>query len=488
MSAMPPSQSPKTALVIGSSGNIGFATTQFLIDSGVHVIAADYDDTANKNALASIEMPDVLQSPSVTFAEVDASDVNAISDLINDHQPDIVISTLPPGKLAYNAAFASAREKTNYVSSNFLTEQAVEGLNAITTEQTNGQVANFEDYVQAQGVASEWGKGLDPGLDFWLFEMAVEDFKGGEIHRLTSTGAGIAEEPEDVYIYTWAGITNGMGHRPASIVKDGKQTNIGAREKFSPENRENMSHLTLHDGTHIETYANDDGIFHLLDHAEELGIDTTNVELAATLTGRHEGHCEMWDPLVRQLDMLNDEETYPPNSTFADVLEQRMSKAEHSADTNGGAFTSFGIDTQNPLYAPTPLLSRKDAPTAKDIVEDHLSQIYARQTGKRDRSVIHIDVEGITASGVPHHKSLEINSYGSDQLNGLTSMQKTVAGTMVESALQLLETSPHAGLNSTQSSNVDPNVVFESMLQKGMITLSDDSDAPDIQLDQAMEP
>lgn len=487
MSEKPSSQSSsKTALVIGSSGNIGFATTQFLIDSGVHVVAADYDDAANKDALAKLEPSGEYQSQPVTFAEIDASDIDAISALIHDHQPDIVISALPPGRLAYNAAFASAQERTTYVSSNFLTGQAVEGLDAITLERTDGEVGRFEDYLHQRGAASEWGKGLDPGLDFWLFEMAVEDLKGGEIHRLTSTGAGIAEEPEDVYIYTWAGITNGMGHRPASIVKDGARMDIDAREKFRPENREDMSHLMLHDGTRIETYANDDGVFHLLDHAEELGIDTTHLQLAATLTGRHEGHCEMWDPLVRRLDMLNDEDTYSQDATFFDVLKDRAAKA--GSDVSGEGFAPLHIDTENALYTPTSPSARKPAPTAKDIVEDHLSKIYERQPGKRDRSVIHIEVEGVTASGVPHHKSLEINSYGSDQLDGLTSMQKTVAGTMVESALQLLGATPQSGLNSTQSDNVDPDAVFDNMLDKGMITLSDRNDAPDLQIDQAMEP
>jgi len=358
-------------------------------------------------------------------------------------------------------------------------------LDAITFERTDGEVDSFEDYVHQQGVASEWGKGLDPGLDFWLFEMAVEDLKGGEIHRLTSTGAGVAEEPEDVYIYTWAGITNGMGHRPASIVKDGERMNIDAREKFRPENREDMSHLMLHDGTRIETYANDDGVFHLLDHAEEMGIDTTHLQLAATLTGRHKGHCEMWDPLVRRLDMLNDEDAYAQDATFLDVLKERASKM---ADREVEAFAPLHIDTENALYTPTSFSGKKQAPTAKDIVEDHLSKIYERQPGKRDRSVIHIEVEGITASGVPHRKSLEINSYGSDQLDGLTSMQKTVAGTMVESALQLLDTTPQSGLNSTQSENVDPDAVFDNMLDKGMITLSDRNDAPDMQIGQVMEP
>jgi len=93
--------SSKTALVIGSSGNIGFAATQFLIDSGVNVVAADYDDAANKEALSKLEASGEHQAQPVTFAQIDASDIDAISALINDHQPDVVISALPPGRLAF---------------------------------------------------------------------------------------------------------------------------------------------------------------------------------------------------------------------------------------------------------------------------------------------------------------------------------------------------------------------------------------------------
>lgn len=471
------SKPQKTAMVLGSSGNIGRAATQFLIDSDISVIAADYDDDANKNSLADITSQN--NSASLSFAQIDATDMQSITDAIKEHQPDIVISTLPPGKLSYNAALASANEQTAYVSSNFLTEAATADLDALTAQHTDGVHTSFDDYLHAQGVASEWGKGLDPGLDFWLFESAMDDFKGGEIYKLTSTGAGIAEEPEDVYIYTWAGITNGMGHREASIVRDGETVDIDAREKFADENRVGMAGLTLHDGMQIETYANDDGIFRLLEHAEEMGINTDNVELAATLTGRHVGHCDTWDPLVRKLDILNNSDTYPQDATFTDVLEASLAKANT---------TPIKLNTDNAIYTPIALHSRKDAPTAKDIVEDHLSHVYAREGGKRDRSVIHIEVEGRAATGEYKQKSLEINSYGSPELDGFTSMQKTVAGTLTESARQLVNTPPIAGLYSTKSDNVDPDEVFESMLRKNMMTLSEQNSSPEMDLTQTAQP
>lgn len=466
----------KKALVIGSSGNIGSAATKFLSDNDIHVIAADYDEKTNKNAITKLGLNDA----DVTLTRVDASDIDNISALINVHQPDIVVSALPPGQLAYNAAFASAKEHTTYVSSNFLTDGAVKGLNTLTEEQTDGSFQSFDAYLEAQGVASEWGKGLDPGLDFWLFEQAIEEFKGGEITKLTSTGAGISEKPEDAYIYTWAGVTNGMGHRPASIIVDSQRVDIDAREKFTADNRDGMSHLTLHDGTEIETYANDDGIFHLIEYAQEQGIDTDHMELAATLTGRHEGHCALWDPLVRQLDILNEENTYPQDVTFNDVLKHRIFIAETRAGK--GNFQPFEIDTGNKIHTPVALQSRKNRPTAKDVVEDQMSKVYAREEGKRDRSVIHIEVEGFTASGHPHHKSLEINAYGSDKLDGFTSMQNTVAGTMVESALQLLDQNPKPGLSATKSQNIKPQRIFDSMAAKDMISLSESNDHDEPQI------
>lgn len=464
-------------MVLGSSGNIGRAATQFLIDSDISVIAADYDDDANRNSLSEIAPQN--NTASISFAQIDASDMQSIADAIKEHQPDIVISTLPPGALSYNAALASANEQTTYVSSNFLTEAATADLDKLTAQHTDGQHTSFEEYTQAQGVASEWGKGLDPGLDFWLFESALEDFKDGEIYKLTSTGAGIAEEPEDVYIYTWAGITNGMGHREASIVRDGETLDIDAREKFAEENRVGMADLTLHDGMQIETYANDDGIFRLLEHAEDMGVNTDNVELAATLTGRHVGHCDTWDPLVRKLDILNNSDTYPQDATFADVLEASLAKANTAP---------IKLNTDNVIYTPIALKSRKEAPTAKDILEDHLSHVYAREEGKRDRSVIHIEVEGCTAAGEYKHKSLEINSFGSPELDGFTSMQKTVAGTLVESARQLVSTPPVPGLYSTKSDNVDPHEVFESMLRKNMMTLSEQDSSPEMDMTQTAQP
>ncbi len=468
------SSAPK-ALVIGSSGNIGRAATQYLMDSGIDVVAADYNDEANKNALSSINK----KQGEITFAQIDATNISSITETIKQHNPDIVISTLPPGQLSYNAAFASAHERTTYVSSNFLTESAEADLNTLTSQQTDGEHTSFDEYVTAQGVASEWGKGLDPGLDFWLFESAIEDFKDGEIYKLTSTGAGISEDPKDMYIYTWAGITNGMGHRPASIIRDGEQINIDGREKFSDENRQDIDHLTLHDGTHIETYANDDGIFKLLEHAENLGIDLDHIEVAATLTGRHQGHCETWDPLVRQLDILNNDDTYAVDATFADVLESRLAKTDTSP-------VKLAVDSE--VFRSIPLKSGKDNPTAKDIVEDHLSKVYAREDGKRDRSVIHIEVEGRTALGEYKEKSLEINSYGSPHLDGFTSMQKTVAGTLVESARQLIQISTEAGLQSTRSANVDPDIVFENMLEKDLITLSEQNSSQQPDFHQRAEP
>ncbi len=487
-----------TVMVMGSSGNIGQAAVTLLLEQGCNVIAADWNNDLNTQAMSNAGLDDAIQSGALRTQVIDARSMENLTFSLIVDSPDLVVSTLPAGELSYNAAAASAIAKKNYVSSNFLTPEAKGTLDQRIIDHDIKGIQSYDALLQKHELSSEWERGLDPGLDSWLFHHVLENFEDGSIASIKSTGAGIAEHAEDTYVYTWAGITNGMSHRPASVVIDNETVNIGPRDKFAPDNRAEFEHLELSDGTTIETYANDDGAHRLLREAEALNIDTSNIDLAATLTGRHQGHSNLWDPMIRILDLLNDQDTLPENASMKDLfiarikaideispvfaLEQgsedlqliAMHIMEHG-DIDNETLTNMGdlgqALAQNNFLSEDPIATRHGPQTPKSMVEEHLSRIYAPEDGKRDRSIIHIEVSGVTARGAKLTQKAELNSFGDDTIKGLSSMQKTVAGSLTLSAMQVLDGKTEPGLHGAGHNIENGLEVLKAMQESGAITL-----------------
>lgn len=488
-----------TAMVLGSSGNIGQAAVTLLLEQGCNVIAADWNNDLNTKAMTDAGLDDAIQSGALRTQVIDARSMENLTFSLIVDSPDLVVSTLPAGELSYNAAAASAIAKKNYVSSNFLTPEAKGALDQKIIDHDIKGIDSFDALLQKHEISSEWERGLDPGLDSWLFHRTLEDFEDGSISTIKSTGAGVAEHPEDTYIYTWAGITNGMSHRPASVIINNESVDIGPRDKFAPDNRAEFEHLELSDGTTIETYANDDGAHRLLREAEALNIDTSNIDLAATLTGRHQGHSALWDPMIRILDLLNDDDKLPENASMKDLFISRikaiddispvyaleqgsqdlqliaMHILEHG-DIDDEALMEIGglgeALVKNNFLSEEPIATRHGQQTPKSMVEEHLSRIYAREDGKRDRSIIHIEVSGVTARGARLTQKAELNSFGDDTTQGLSSMQKTVAGTLTLSAMQILEGKTEPGLHGAGHNIENGLEVLKAMQENGAITLN----------------
>lgn len=464
-----------TVMVLGSSGNIGLAATKMLLNEGYNVVAADWNERINNAALKKAGL-NVANTPNLTTALIDARNVDALVKDINKQFPDLCLSALPTKDgLANNAALAAALSGTDYVSSNFLTEKTRKALDVLTQQNTNTPHDKFEDVLAEFETTSAWGRGLDPGLDSWAFLQALEPFRGGAVTSIKSVGAGISERRKDVYFKTWDGVTNGMGHREAKYIKDGQEVTVGPTEKFDPKNREGFETITLKDGLTIETYMNDDGGLDLVKQAAELGINTNNIEFAATLTGRHVGHCDLWKPLVQDLGLLDNEHIYEKLVSMKMLIADRIER-KYASDPNAEILSNLhAIDTmlrKHGFLSDTVL----GTGTAKDLTERHLTNIYQYQEGKRDRSIIYVEVKGATANGTPLSNTVEINAFGSRKLSGLTSMQKTVSGTLVRAGIQTLHKETPKGLSRPRDDFENGKHIINSMTSEGLITISTKTD------------
>ena len=427
---------------------------------------------ANRLFALDAGFEDAMQSGHLTRAQADAYNVEDLRIKIRMSNPDLCISTLEKGQMSYNASFAAAINGKNYVSSNFLTEDAREGLDKLTKQSAHTDHNSFEALLAENDASSAWGRGLDPGLDSWVYLQALEHFKGGEVNDIISVGAGISEKPEDIYFKTWEGITSGMGHRPATFIRNNEKIDVSATTKFAPFNRLGFENIQLKNGMLVETYMNDDGCLDLVEQAKEMGIDTSNIKFAATLTGRHVGHSKFWNPLVKDLNILDNTRVYEEEMSMKTLIKDLLHKKYETAPNNllFKSLASFEKDLmKQDFLSKAPL----GTGTAKDLTERHLSNIYPCVEGKSDLSIIFVRIEGKDAEGTNITKTLELKSLGDPTLSGHTSMQKTVAGTLVRTGVQTLEGKTPRGLTRPRHDTQNGKDTLEDMIKSKLITLED---------------
>ncbi len=265
------------ALVLGL-GLQGKATVHDLERSaGVdRVVVADLDRTAVAGWLAA------RGYRKCEALGLDAAAGGAVEALLAASRPDVVVCMLPAA-FGYRVARAAVEAGVPFVSTSY-----------------TGRLAELDGEARAAGVTVLPEMGFDPGIDFLLARLAIDELD--ELEGLRSYGSGIPEPAAAdnplKYKITWTfdGVLKSYV-RDARLLRDGRALEIPGREIFRAD------HLHLVDvpgvGT-LEAYPNGDA----LQYIAPFGIEGT-VRDMGRFAMRWPGHAELWYPLS-QLGLLDD--------------------------------------------------------------------------------------------------------------------------------------------------------------------------------------
>ncbi|MEF8832213.1 MAG: saccharopine dehydrogenase C-terminal domain-containing protein, partial [Candidatus Thermoplasmatota archaeon] len=231
-----------------------------------------------------------LDSDMVKYEEIDASDTDSVSEIMEEI--DLVIELLPPG-FTFLIANLAVENGINMVSTMYL--QDPEETDLGTIKDRENAIAELDKKAKEKNIVILPEFGLDPGLDLMLAKQAVRDLD--EVDELFCYGAGLPEY-EDAdnplkYKFTWSveGLLKTY-KRPARILKNGEIIDIPGDEIFSKENVHTLDLEGLK-GL-LECYPNGDA----LEYAERLDVKE-ELESMARYTCRWEGHTDFWGTMVK---------------------------------------------------------------------------------------------------------------------------------------------------------------------------------------------
>ena len=499
---------PLSIVVLGAGGAMGQAGVEFLAQAYPHakIYAGDYNDAAATKIFAKKG----YSAQSVSVFHVNAMSPESITDSFEIHAPNIVVSTLPAGDMAYNAAFCAAQAGVSYVSSNFLDAKAIAALDEKVKALGITDVETFDEFLKYNNVVSQWGMGLDPGSDSFILRRALTPFTvdGATVTSIKLVGAGISDIPDDVYVKTWSKVTSGMGHRDAQMIKDGAEQSVKAKDKLSANARAGHETITLYSGETIETFLNNDGALALKGFASDMGADVSQLDFAANMTGRRVGHSDLWYSLIHDLDIMNNEKTFDDAKSMKDLLvaliiDNPTGHSPHLQDLANHIMagkptnkdTLAGVNDWTKTLSESGFFDDDNLPTregiqrtAQDITEAHLERIYERREGHPDRSIVYVEVLGMDENGAAITNTVELNSVGDQALSGMTSMQKTVSGTLAKTAGLILEGEIPNGLHAPEDHPEIGERILESHINAGLITVNTHNDAPRMDVDYAATP
>ncbi len=208
---------------------------------------------------------------------LNAESPDSLTRLLGQH-PQVAIDQLP-GKFHIPVA-----------------QLAVEnGCHLVNTSYVVPALKLLDKQARSKGVALLPEFGLDPGIDLVMLGEAVRKFDKVEEIRGYGAGLPVREDANNPLRYkvswTFEGVLNAY-RRPARIISNGRAVSIPAKEIFDADNTHMLDVRNL--GL-MEAYPNGD----VLQFAEDLGMNPSQLRHMGRYTARWPGHCAFWNTFVK---------------------------------------------------------------------------------------------------------------------------------------------------------------------------------------------
>ncbi len=306
----------------------------------------------------SRELVEGLEADNVRYKNVDASDTENISELMEE--VDLVIELLPPG-FAFSIAKLAVENGIDMVSTMYLHDP--EESDPEKKEEREKELERLDKIAEEKGITILPEFGMDPGLDLILAREAVRSFD--EIDELYCYGAGLpvyeaADNPLK-YKFTWSveGLLKTYT-RPARIIRDAEVVDISGNRLFFEKNVHQLDLEEL--GGKLECYPNGDA----LEYGERLGLDE-DMKNFGRYTCRWEGHSDFWRT-AEGCGLLDDEpvevndEKIAPVEFLASLLKSKDEfwLKEEERDLSMIRVEARGIDDGEEVRKVYKMIDRRD--------------------------------------------------------------------------------------------------------------------------------
>lgn len=282
----------------------------------------------------------------VQVASLNASQPEAMDQLVRDTQPRVLICMLPP-EYQPSIARAAISAGVHYVSSSY-----------------TGALAEFDSQARERVVTLLPEMGMDPGIDLILGRLAVDELD--VVHGMRSYGAGLPEpacagDNPIHYKITWTfeGVLKAY-MRPARLLKDGKEVSIPGGRIF----REEYGHSFEVPGIGVmDAYPNGDALHYI--EIFGLGPDLRDMGRYAM---RWPGHNRFWN-VMAELGFL-DETPAPvaganisPRRFVVDHLAPKLQFRDSERDMVIIRVEAWGLKDRKPLRVTYELIDYRDLAT-----------------------------------------------------------------------------------------------------------------------------
>lgn len=282
----------------------------------------------------------------VQVASLNASQPEAMDQLVRDAQPRVLICMLPP-EFQPSIARAAIRAGVHYISSSY-----------------TGTLAEFDGQAREQGVTLLPEMGMDPGIDLILGRLAVDELD--LVQGMRSYGAGLPEpacagDNPIHYKITWTfeGVLKAY-MRPARLLKNGKEMSIPAGQIFREENRHSFELPGI--GV-MDAYPNGDALRYI----EVFGLGPALQEMGRYAM-RWPGHNQFWD-VMAALGFLDETPIrvggcdIAPRRFVVDHLTPKLQFRDRERDMVIIRVEAWGLKDRKPLRVGYELIDYRDLAT-----------------------------------------------------------------------------------------------------------------------------
>lgn len=282
----------------------------------------------------------------VQVASLNASQPEAMDQMVREVQPKVLICMLPP-EFQPSIARAAISAGVHYVSSSY-----------------TGPLTEFDGQAREQGVSVLPEMGMDPGIDLILGHLAVIELD--VVQGMRSYGAGLPEpacagDNPVHYKITWTfeGVLKAY-MRPARLLRNGAEISIPGGQIFREENGHSFEVPGI--GV-MDAYPNGDALRYI--DIFGLGPDLRDMGRYAM---RWPGHNRFWN-VMTELGFL-DETPIPvkgcemsPRRFVVEHLTPRLQFRDDERDMVIIRVEAWGLKDQKPLRVTYEMIDYRDLET-----------------------------------------------------------------------------------------------------------------------------
>lgn len=279
----------------------------------------------------------------VQVTSLNASQAEALDQLLRDIKPQVLICMLPPA-FQPQIARAAIRAGVHYVSSSY-----------------TGALGELDGPAREKSVTLLPEMGMDPGIDLILGRLAVDELD--VVHGMRSYGAGLPEpacagDNPIHYKITWtfAGVLSAY-MRPARLLKDGKEITIPGGRIFRKEN----GHTFEAPGIGVmDAYPNGDALRYI----ELFGLGPELRDMGRYAM-RWPGHNQFWD-VMAALGFLDEKPIslegcqVSPRRLVVELLTPQLQFRDNERDLVIIRVEAWGLRSGRPLRVAYELIDYRD--------------------------------------------------------------------------------------------------------------------------------